>query len=76
MVKPRKLKFGLNIKIDGSVMCANFGDTRLRDRELRPQKPGKNAILGRKIINQLIAQRLLEEQSQNLKKMGAYKGFV
>ena len=35
MVKPRKLKFGLNIRINESVVCANFGDPRSRDCELR-----------------------------------------
>ena len=37
-VKPRKFKFGLNIVIKKSVMCANFGNPRLRDRELRHKK--------------------------------------
>ena len=38
MVKPRKLKFGLNIRINESVMGANFGDPRSRDRELKHKK--------------------------------------
>ena len=48
-VEPRELNFGLNIKINKSVMYANFGDTRSRDRELRLQKPGKTAIFVSKI---------------------------
>ena len=31
----RKLKFGLNIKDNKSAICANFGDARLRNLELR-----------------------------------------
>ena len=37
-VKSKKLKFGLNIKNNESVMCANFGDPRSRDRKLRHKK--------------------------------------
>ena len=33
---------GLNIRINESVMCANFGDPRSRDRELRAKKTIKN----------------------------------
>ena len=33
-IKPRKLKLGLNMKINECVMCASFGDPRSRDREL------------------------------------------
>ena len=51
-VKPRKLKFGLNKRINESVMCANFGDPRPQDRELRHKKNIKNtAILARKVIH-------------------------
>ena len=42
MVKPRKLNFGLNLRINESVMYVNVGELRPRDRELRYQSPGKN----------------------------------
>ena len=32
------LEFGLNIRINESVMCVNFEDPRSRDRELRHKK--------------------------------------
>ena len=37
-VKPRKLKFELNMRINDSVMCAHFGDPRSHGRELRHKK--------------------------------------
>ena len=37
-LKSRKLKFGRNIRINESVMFANFGDPRSRGRELTPKK--------------------------------------
>ena len=40
-VKPSKLKFGPNIIINESVMCANFGDPRSRDRKLEHKKKKK-----------------------------------
>ena len=42
--KPGKLKFGLNIKINKSVWCANFGYPRSRDRELRHKKNKKRRL--------------------------------
>ena len=41
MVKPKKLKLELNKKINKSVMWANFGDPRSRDRKLRHKKRQK-----------------------------------
>ena len=38
----KKLNFGLNIRVNDSVMCANFGDSWSRDRKLGPKKIGKN----------------------------------
>ena len=38
MIKPRKLKFGPNIRINESVICATFGDLKSRDRELKLKK--------------------------------------
>ena len=40
------LKFGLNMVVNQCVMCANFGDPRSRDRELRRKKTLRNAIFG------------------------------
>ena len=48
-VKPRTLKLKLNIRINERVMCANFGDSRSRDREMRHKKHKKTAIIGLKI---------------------------
>ena len=45
MVKPRKLKFGLNIRINENVMCTNFGDPWSRDRELRQKNMKKRRFL-------------------------------
>ena len=47
-VKPRKFKFGLNIAIKESVMCANFENPRSRDRELRHKKTKKSVVFGLK----------------------------
>ena len=49
-----KLKFGLNIRINKSVMCANFGDPRSCDRELSLKKHKKKAILGLKYKKKFI----------------------
>ena len=39
--------FRLNVEIIEIVMCANFGDSRSHDRELRsPQKKHKTRIFG------------------------------
>ena len=45
MVKPKNLKFGLNIRINLSVMCANYEDPKLRDRELRQKKWKKTVFV-------------------------------
>ena len=37
------------MRINESVMCADFGDPRSRDRELRHKKTLKNAIFGLKV---------------------------
>ena len=37
-VELRKLKFELNLWINESVLCANFGDPRSRDRDIRHKK--------------------------------------
>ena len=47
-VKPRKFKFGLNIAINKSVMCANFGNPRSGDRELGYKKTKNTVIFGLK----------------------------
>ena len=60
MVKPKKLKLGLNIKINKSVIWANFGDPRPRDRKLRHKK---RQILAWKFINSLIIPKPLNVQS-------------
>ena len=36
------MKFGLNLRINESVMCANCEDPRSRDDELIHLKPGNN----------------------------------
>ena len=38
IVKPTKLKFGVNIRINKSIMCVNFGNLRSRDCELSHNK--------------------------------------
>ena len=45
MVKPRKLKFELNIRMNESVMYVNFGDPRSRDRESRYKKHKKRVLI-------------------------------
>ena len=66
MVQPRKLKFRLNIKINESIMCANFEDQRSRDRELRHKKNiKKRRFLDWKVINWLIIPKPLDVQSWN-----------
>ena len=63
-MKPRKLKFGPNIRIHESVMCANFRDRRSRDRELRhKKKQKKRRFLGRIFINLLVTPDPLDVQS-------------
>ena len=47
-VKPRMLKFKLNITINENVICGNFGDYRSRDRESRQKTRKKTAIFGLK----------------------------
>ena len=41
-MKPRKLKFGFTMRINKSVMSANFGDPRSYNHELRHKKTQKN----------------------------------
>ena len=54
-VKPRKLKFGLNIRIDESVMCANFRDPKSRDSKLRHEKHLKNSDFSlENLLNRLL----------------------
>ena len=48
------------MEINEYVMCANFGDLRSRDRELRQKKKhNKWRFLARKFINLPIAQKPL-----------------
>ena len=65
-VKPRVLKFGLNIKTNESVMCTNFWDPTSRDHELRHTKNIKRHFLSRKFTNSLITQKPLHVRSRNL----------
>ena len=61
MVKPRKLKFVLTIRINESLISANFGDPTSSDCELRQKK---KQILAWKVINSLITQNLLDLQTE------------
>ena len=38
LVTSKRLKFGLNIRINKSVLCTNFEGRRSRDRELKTKK--------------------------------------
>ena len=42
MVKPRKLNFGLSVRINKNIMCASLAAPRSHDCELRYQTLGKN----------------------------------
>ena len=44
-VKPRKLKFEINIRINDSVIYANFTNLRSRNCELRHKKTQKRQFL-------------------------------
>ena len=78
MVKPKKLKLGLNKRINEGVMCANSGDPRSRDRELTHQKTIKKlATLDLKIYQFAYNSKTTKcAQLIFVDNVGAYKWFM
>ena len=51
MVKPRKLEFEFNKRINESVICANFGGPRSRDGDLRQENIKTKAVAAVTLCN-------------------------